>query len=147
MTSRNGTFKLNMKEKIPQSKTSQTLSRHAKEVTGALCPVHIRKEEAELWGIYRRGQLSAGGFFIMIFGEQIPRLSPYFVNNLSFLSLLFWGFLFVWHYSQKCDGQILSREESCRGYCSFKAIQGLSSSYNTNFLFPVNDRSTFFSWR
>lgn len=51
MTSRNGTFKLNVKEKLPWSKTSQTLSRRAKEVTEALCPMHLRKDEAEHWGI------------------------------------------------------------------------------------------------
>lgn len=51
MTSRNGTFKLNVKEKLPQSKMSQTLSRHAKEVTEARCPVHLSKDEAERWGI------------------------------------------------------------------------------------------------
>lgn len=51
MTSRNGTFKLNVKEKLPQSKTSQTLSRRAKELTEALCPMHLRKDEAEPWGI------------------------------------------------------------------------------------------------
>lgn len=51
MTSRNGTFKLNVKEKLPQSKMSQTLSRHAKEVTEALCPMHFSKDEAERWGI------------------------------------------------------------------------------------------------
>lgn len=52
MTSRNGTFKLDVKEKLPQtSKTSQTLSSHAKGVTETLCPMHLRKDEAEHRGI------------------------------------------------------------------------------------------------
>lgn len=51
MTSRNGTFKLDVK-KFPQtSETSQTLSSHARGEIEALCPMHLGKNEAEHRGL------------------------------------------------------------------------------------------------
>lgn len=71
MTSRNGTFKLNVNENLLQtSKISQTLSSHAKGVAGALCPMHLRKDEAEHRGLKSRWWISAGHFLSWTFASK-----------------------------------------------------------------------------
>lgn len=96
MPSRNGTFKLNVKEKLPQtSETSQTLSSHAQGVTEALCPLHLRKDEAEHRGLWSRSCISAGGFLSWTFTSKFLSCLHILLTAcfFFFLSLLLrmWG--------------------------------------------------------
>lgn len=84
MTSRNGTFKLNVKEKLPESKTFQTLSRHAREVTCTF---------KEKLGRALRNRTEVGSqlevFYYELLGANSQIIPHILVTNFYFPSIFF----------------------------------------------------------